>query len=138
MAIDEQDKLKHTISVKTTQNLRLTKRIDKIEKEKATMKIDLQNANVDVQHMHGTLNEKEHECRSLYRSVMDAEKTNAQFHQKLDAMQNEKDQLGAEMIKRNEDLRILNEKLQIMQTALDRGMNNHLHTPFHFNIVCLL
>lgn len=122
VAIDEQNKLKHTINAKNAANIRATKRIDKLEKEKATLKLDLQNANVDVQHMHSELIEKGHECNSMYRSLMDAEKKVAQMQQKLDAMQNEKDQIGAEMVKRNDELRILNEKLQIMQTALDRGI----------------
>lgn len=123
MAIDEQNKLKQTINAKNTETIRASKRIDKLEKEKATMKIDLQNATVDVQHIHSELAEKEHECRSLMRSLMDTEKKCAQIQQRLEAMQNEKDQLGTEMVKRNDELRIAFEKLQIMQTALDRGIN---------------
>lgn len=121
MAIDEQNKLKHTINAKNTENIRATKRIDKLEKEKATLKIDLQNANVNVQHIHSELTETGHASNSMYRSLMDAEKKIAQMQRKLEAMQNEKDQIGAEMVKRNDELRILNEKLHIMQTALDRG-----------------
>lgn len=123
-AIDEQNKLKHTINAKSTENIRATKRIDKLEKEKSTLKIDLQNANVDVQHIHSELTEKGHECNSMYRSLIDAEKRIVQMQQKLEAIQNEKDQIGTEMVKRNDELRILNEKLYIMQTALDRGMCN--------------
>lgn len=124
MAIGEQNKLKHTINAKKTENTRATKRIDKLEKEKATLKCDLQNLNVDVQHIHSELTEKGHACNSMYRSLMDAEKKIAQMQQKLEAMQNEKDQIGAEMVKRNNEQRILYEKLQIMQTALDRGICN--------------
>lgn len=112
------------MNAKNTENIRTTKRIDKLEKEKATLKIELQNENVNIQHIHSELTEKSHACNSLYRSLIDAEKKIAQMQQKLEAMQNEKDQCGAEMVKRCDELRILNEKLQIMQTALDRGMCN--------------
>lgn len=101
--------------------MRSTKQIDKIEKEKSSMKNDMKNATVAIQHIRTELNEKEHECTSLYKSLMDEEKKCARLVQKLEALQNEKDQTGAELVKRSDELRISNEKLQIMQTALDRG-----------------
>lgn len=137
VAIDGQNKLQYTINTKNTEHIRATKRIDKLEKEKATLKIDLQNANVDVQHIYSELTEKGHALNSMYRSLMDAEKKLAQMQQKLEAMQNEKDQIGAEMVKRNDELRILNEKLEIMQTALYRGICNcnFAVNQFPFSIV---
>lgn len=39
----------------------------------------------------------------------------------LDNITNEKDLIGTQMIRRNDEISLLNEKLQIIQMALDRG-----------------
>lgn len=113
--------MKQTISDKNTEIFRSGKQIDKMEKEKSSMRNDLKNATVSVQHIRTELTEKEHECMTLFKSMTDEEKRCSRLEQKLEALQNEKDQIGAELVKRNDELRILNEKLQVMQTALDRG-----------------
>lgn len=86
----------------------------------------MQNVNVAEQHIRSELVEKEHECRLMYRQLADEEKRCAQVMQNLDAMQNEKDRIGLEVTKRTDEFNILNEKLQIMQAALDRGTQQQL------------
>lgn len=118
----EQNKLKQTIAAKTTELVRASKQIDKIEKEKSTLKLELQNATVCVQHTRTELAEKEHECRSLCRAYADQEKKSTQMVQKIDGIQNEKDHLGAEIMKKNEEIKTFEEKRELMKVALDRGM----------------
>lgn len=114
--------MKQTIVAKTTETVRLTKQIDKIEKEKNTLKIELQNATVCVQHTRTELTEREHECRSLHRALADQEKKSTQLAQRVDGIQNEKDQLGAELVKKNDEINTWKDKRELMQVALDRGM----------------
>lgn len=120
--MSEQNKLKQTIAAKMTETIRLTKQIDKIEKEKNTLKIELQNATVCVQHIRTELTEKEHECRSLYRALSDQEKKCTQLTQKVESIQNDKDLLGAELVKKNEEINTWKDKRELMRNALDRGM----------------
>lgn len=121
IAIAEQNKLKQIIASKNTENARSLKQIDRIEKEKCTLKLELQNANVALQHTRSELAEKEHECRNLYRTLADEEKKCAQVTQKLDGIQNEKDHLNAELVKQKDELGLMAEKCELMKIALDRG-----------------
>lgn len=92
-----------------------------MEKEKNVFKTDIKNVTVAIQHIRTELVEKEHECTALYKSFADEEKNNAKITKQLDALQKEKDLIGFDLVKRHDELRLLNEKLEIMQTALDRG-----------------
>lgn len=58
---------------------------------------------------------------SLYKSLADADKKSTRASQQLEALQKEKDSTGFELVKRNDEIRNLNEKLKLMQAALDRG-----------------
>lgn len=103
------------------ETVRAAKQIDRIEKEKSTLKIDLQSVTVAVQHTRTELAEKEHECRNLYRALADEEKKSTQMEKKVEAMQNEKDLLSAELVKKNDEIKIWEQKRELMITALDRG-----------------
>lgn len=43
------------------------------------------------------------------------------LRKQLDTTQNEKDLIGTQLVRRNDEIGLLNEKLSIIQMALDRG-----------------
>lgn len=106
------------------------KQIDKIEKEKSTLKHDLLSATVALQHTRTELAEKEHECRQLYRALTDEEKKCTKTKKKVNGVMNEKDQLGSEMVKKNEEIDILKEKRRLELKILDQGMFTFLSNVF--------
>lgn len=116
--------MKQTISLKDTENKRAMKRIDKIEKEKSSLKLELQSAVVAAQHARTELAEKEHECRQMYRALIDEEKKCTKTVKRVEGVQNEKDQIGTEIVKKNEEIELMKEKMHLMQRALDQGMRN--------------
>lgn len=102
--------------------MRAMKQIDKIEKERGSLKLELQNAVVAVQHARSELAEKEYECRQLHRALADEEKKFMKTEKRVDGVQNEKDQIGGEIVRKREEIESMKEKVQLMQRALDRGM----------------
>lgn len=112
------------------ETVRASKQIDRIEKEKSTLKIELQNAIVSVQHIRTELAEKEHECRNLCRALTDEEKRRTQMEKKAELMQNEKDHLSSELVKKTAEINLWQEKREVMITALDRGI-----LKINFNLV---
>lgn len=114
--------MKQTISLKDAEKIRAMKQIDKIEKEKSSLKLELQSAVVAVQHARSELAEKEHECRQLHRALVDEEKKCTKTEKRVDGVQNEKDQIGTEIVKKTGEIESMKEKVQLMQRALDRGM----------------
>lgn len=119
--IAEHNKLKQIVGAKSAGNARAMRRIDRIEKEKNTMKSELLKGKVAVQHIRSEYIEKEHERKSLCRSLSEKEHQSVNMTQKLEAIQNEKDRIDAKLVKRNVEHTELQEKLDIMQAALDRG-----------------
>lgn len=115
------DKLQLEIERQNAELLHASKQIDKHEKEKNTMKADVQSANIAVQHIRTELAEKEHELTALYKSLDAAAKQNSRATQQLQTLQKEKDLLNGELMKRNDAVRHANEQLQVMQIALDRS-----------------
>lgn len=81
----------------------------------------MQNITVGIQHIRTELAEKEHECMAVYKSLADETKKSSRALQQAEALQKEKDTVGFELVKRNDEIRNLNEKLKLMQAALDRG-----------------
>lgn len=118
--------MKQTIAVKSTENLRAQKQINRIEKEKSNLKIELQNAMVSLQHKCSELAEKELERQTLYRALSDEEKKCTQMEKKVEGIQNEKDHLSAELVKKIDKIKEWEEKRELMRVALDRGKSIHL------------
>lgn len=116
--------MKQTIAIKNTEHVRATKQIDKIEKEKSALKHELQSATVAVQHARTELAEREHECRQLYRAVAEEERKCTKSVKKVDGVVNEKDILGAEMVKKKQEISLLKDKRALALRALDRGKEN--------------
>lgn len=101
--------------------MRANKLIDKLEKEKVIMKSDVQNVAVGLQHIRTELAEKELECSAVYKALEVERKQSLRLNQCLETLQKEKDLLGVELMKKNDEIRHTNEKLDIMQIALDRS-----------------
>lgn len=109
------------------------RRIDRIEKEKSTIKSELLKGKVAVQHIRSEFIEKEHERKSLSRSLSEKENQYSLMTQKLDASQSEKDRIDEKLVKRNMQISILQEKLDVMQAALDRGKTDNFIQERHFH-----
>lgn len=99
------------------------KQIDKLEKEKSTVKADIQNAAVALQHVRTELAEKEHECSAVYKAYDAEQKQSLRLNQRVETLQKEKDLIGVELMKKNDEIRHVNNRLDIMQIALDRSTN---------------
>lgn len=115
--------MKEDISVKDAELVRAGKQIDKLEKEKIAYKLEIQNTNIILQHTRTELKEKKMENERLYKTLSDDEMKLMKLHKQLENTQNEKDLIGTQMIRRNDEIGLLNEKMHIIQMALDRGAN---------------
>ena len=95
-----------------------------MEKDKQTLKIEIQNTLVILQHTRTELKEKKNENERLYKTLSDDELRLMKLRKQLDNALNEKDLIGTQLIRRNDEISLLNDKLHIIQMALDRGKNN--------------
>lgn len=107
--------------------MRANKQIDKLEKDKIALKLEIQNTNIILQHTRTELKEKKIENERLYKTLSDDEIKLMKLRKDLDNTTNEKDLIGTQMIRRNDEIGLLNEKINIIQMALDRGIKE-MHT----------
>lgn len=86
------------------------------------MKLEIQNTNIILQHTRTELKEKKIENERLYKTLSDDEIKLMKLRKELDNATNDKDLIGTQMIRRNDEIGLLNEKNNIIQMALDRGI----------------
>lgn len=123
IAVGQSEQLKEDLAVKEAELVRANKRIDKLEKDKIALQLEIQNTNIILQHTRTELKEKKMENERLYKTLADDEMRLVKLKQQLDNTTNEKDLIGTQMIRRNDEIGLLNEKILIITMALDRGGN---------------
>lgn len=126
LAVGQVEQLKEDVAVKEAELVRANKQIDKLEKDKIALKLEIQNTNIILQHTRTELKEKKIENERLYKTLSDDEIKLLKLRKDLDNTTNEKDLIGTQMIRRNDEIGLLNEKINIIQMALDRGIKEIL------------
>lgn len=121
IGIGQIEQLKEDLAVKEAELVRANKRIDKLEKDKIALQLEIQNTNIILQHTRTELKEKKQENERLYKTLAEDEMRLIKLRQQLDNTTNEKDLIGTQMIRRNDEIGLLNEKINIITMALDRG-----------------
>lgn len=69
IAIGQVEQLKEDVSVKETELVHAQKRIDKLEKDKIALKLEIQNTKIILQHTRTELKEKKIENERLYKTL---------------------------------------------------------------------
>lgn len=101
--------------------MRAHKTIEKLEKEKIVLRLEIQTTTAMLQQTRAELRERKLENERLYKTLADDEMRLVKLKQQLDSTANDKDLIGTQMVRRNDEIGLLNEKLQIVTMALDRG-----------------
>lgn len=121
MSVSKREKLIENINGKEAEIFRAGKQIDKLEKEKSILKTEIQNITVAMQHVKTEMAEKSVENTGLYKSLADNEQKFIRLNKLLEATQQKRDLMEAQLFKSNDKIEFMKEKQQIIQMALDRG-----------------
>lgn len=120
--MSKREKLIEQLNSKASEIYRIGKQIDRLEKDKSVLRNDIQNIMVNMQHMKTELAEKCAENTGLYKTLADNEKQFIRLNKQLEGTQQRKDLMEAQLFNRTDQILNLNEKQQIMQMALERGI----------------
>lgn len=69
IAVGQIDQLKEDLAVKESELVRASKNIEKLEKDKIALKLEIQNTNIILQHTRTELKEKKLENERLYKTL---------------------------------------------------------------------
>lgn len=93
----------------------------RVEKEKDALKVELQKMKIKAAETDAYINTQEAEKRKLKKIIMDADVERCRQKKELDQVISERDILGTQLVRRNDELRLLFEKIKIQQSTLEKG-----------------
>ncbi|KAL0274940.1 UNVERIFIED_CONTAM: hypothetical protein PYX00_002956 [Menopon gallinae] len=134
-AQDEINELKHKLKVKSYQVEQLKEDIStkesllvkeeftlqKVIKEKEGLRLDLQKTVNELKECKENLAVLTQEEARLQKIITEADKDKARLSKELNQVTNERDILGTQLVRRNDELSLLYEKLKILQCTLHKG-----------------
>ncbi|KAM5271835.1 cilia- and flagella-associated protein 58 [Ctenodactylus gundi] len=115
------DQLKEEISAKESVLVKLNLEHQRIEKEKEILKAELQKLRQQALETRHFIEKQEAEERKLLRIIAEADGERIRQKKELDQVISERDILGSQLIRRNDELALLYEKIKIQQSVLNKG-----------------
>ncbi|GKT33055.1 Cilia- and flagella-associated protein 58 [Aduncisulcus paluster] len=115
------DQLREEIETKDVALVRETGEKRKIEKEKEQHKSELQTLKRDIERAESIISKQRADISKLNAIIAEADSERERQQKDLQVMMNERDILGTQLIRRNDELELLYEKIRIQQATLKRG-----------------
>ncbi|XP_074089856.1 cilia- and flagella-associated protein 58 isoform X1 [Macrotis lagotis] len=119
------DQLKEEISSKEVSLVKLHLEHQRVEKEKETLKAELQKLRQQALETKHFIEKQEAEERKLLRIIAEADAERLRQKKELDQVISERDILGSQLVRRNDELALLYEKIKIQQSVLNKGESQY-------------
>ncbi|XP_063056102.1 cilia- and flagella-associated protein 58 [Engraulis encrasicolus] len=115
------DQLKEEINGKEAVLVKEHLEFQRVEKEKEVLKAELQKLKQQAQETKQFMDNQEAEERKLLKIIADADAERLRQKKELDQVISERDILGTQLVRRNDELALLYEKIKIQQSILNKG-----------------
>ncbi|XP_076265822.1 cilia- and flagella-associated protein 58-like [Rhynchophorus ferrugineus] len=115
------EQLKEDISVKEKLLIKDENIMRKITKEKENLKIEVMSGLNQIRALKEEIKEQKEEEKRLHKAILDQERSLREQQKDLEQLMNERDVLGSQLVRRNDEIALLNEKIKILQSTLCRG-----------------
>ncbi|XP_041369085.1 cilia- and flagella-associated protein 58-like [Gigantopelta aegis] len=115
------DQLKEEIQAKEAALVKEHLEHQRVEKEKETLKAELQKMKQQAAESKAYIEAQETEERKLLKIIAEADAERVRQKKELDQVISERDILGTQLVRRNDELALLYEKIKIQQSVLNKG-----------------
>ncbi|XP_062927180.1 cilia- and flagella-associated protein 58 [Mobula hypostoma] len=115
------DQLKDEISSKEAALVKQQLEYQRMEKEKDALKTEVQKMKQQAQDTRIFIENQEVEERKLLKIIEEADTERIRQKKELDQVISERDILGTQLVRRNDELALLYEKIKIQQSMLNKG-----------------
>ncbi|XP_064600239.1 cilia- and flagella-associated protein 58-like [Liolophura sinensis] len=115
------DQLKEEIQAKEAALVKEHLEHQRVEKEKETLKAELQQMKQQAAESKAYIEAQEAEERKLLKIIAEADAERVKQKKELDQVIGERDILGTQLVRRNDELALLYEKIKIQQSVLNKG-----------------
>lgn len=92
-----------------------------VEKEKEHLKSELKQMKLDAEATKAYIDSQQIEERKLLKIIQEADSERLRQKKQLDQVIQERDILGTQLVRRNDELALLYEKIKIQQSTLNKG-----------------
>ncbi|XP_077972607.1 cilia- and flagella-associated protein 58-like [Styela clava] len=115
------DQLKEEITTKEAALVKVNLDHARVEKEKESLKAELQRMKQQAAESKTQLEQMEKEVAKLQQVIREADAERKRQMKELDQVISERDILGTQLVRRNDELALLYEKIKIQQSTLNKG-----------------
>ncbi|XP_028391135.1 cilia- and flagella-associated protein 58-like [Dendronephthya gigantea] len=115
------DQLKEEITAKESALVKEHLEHQRVEKEKDALKAELQRMKQEAAESKAYIEQQESEERKLLKIISEADQERMRQKKELDQVISERDILGTQLVRRNDELALLYEKIKIQQSTLNKG-----------------
>uniref|UniRef100_A0A8C1H8S3 Cilia and flagella associated protein 58 n=1 Tax=Cyprinus carpio carpio TaxID=630221 RepID=A0A8C1H8S3_CYPCA len=119
------EQLKDEITTKEVAIDKERQEFQRVERERENLKAELQKMKQQAQETKLFIEKQEAEERELLKIIAEADAERIRQKKELDQVRNERDLLGMQLMKRNEALAVLYEKIKIQQSIMNKGDIQH-------------
>ncbi|XP_051750654.1 cilia- and flagella-associated protein 58 [Ctenopharyngodon idella] len=117
----EFEQLKDDITIKEVALDKERQEIQRIERERENLKVELQKMRQQAQETKQFIEKQEAEECKLLKIITEADAERIRQKRELDQVISERDLLGTQLVKRNDALKLLYEKIRIQQSIMNKG-----------------
>jgi len=97
----------------------------KVEKEKASLRFELTKAAAATRDSVEAVATQKAEVKNLERTISEIEAEREALKKELDVVVQDRDLLGTQLVRRNDELALLYEKIKIQQSVLNKGQTQY-------------
>lgn len=124
-ASKENGELREKLSQTETNLNEAHKTIEQTKRTGNIVKAKLEKSSAKNDELNALIAQKLHDIDVLNKAVASCETSIMRLLKKVEDRQNEKDFIGSQIIRRNDEIAMLSEKLEVTQLALDRGESQY-------------
>eukprot|EP00762_Andalucia_godoyi_P000286 ANDGO_03046.mRNA.1 Cilia- and flagella-associated protein 58 len=115
------EQLKEEISSKEKALVEEVVSAKKLDKERQAIKNDVERLRKEIAQADALIKQQDADIQKLNRIISEADSERMRQKKEYDMVINERDILGTQLIRRNDELALLYEKIRIQQSALNKG-----------------
>merc|ERR1712150_136755 len=115
------DQLKEEIQSKEEALVKQNQEYKALEKEKESLVAERNKLRQKAVETKGIISNQATEQRKLLKIIADADQEHSKQKKELDQVISERDILGTQLVRRNDELALLYEKIKIQQSTLNKG-----------------
>ncbi|KAH1017841.1 cilia- and flagella-associated protein 58 [Dendroctonus ponderosae] len=115
------EQLKEDIAMKEKLLIKDENVMRKITKEKDNLKIEVMAGLDQIRTLKQEIKEQKDEEKRLHQTILEHERTIRGQVKDMEQLMNERDVLGSQLVRRNDEIALLNEKIKILHSTLCRG-----------------